>query len=216
MSKDSSDSATPPTDLSAPRAIQTAASIDDFFKESLDRACAEERADISVEARVYLAGLLADFVKPNGSALGETLERPLTLLLDEALQSPATERFERLKSIGDGTLYVSGFFGDHLEARGVDDDLVATIGGYAYGSAASLLRAGPTASRVDGLFAELARKFRELMRLLTAVAESTCFRARSNGDAVRLYEKWLRTGDERVARELASLGLVGRAKAGAA
>ncbi|MFI5297453.1 MAG: hypothetical protein ACHREM_05090 [Polyangiales bacterium] len=215
MSKAPRDPATS-NDLPAPCTIQAASSIDDFFKESLDRACVEERAEISVEARAYLTGLLADFVRPDGSALGETLDRPLTLLLDEALQSPASERFERLKSIGDGTLYVSGFFGDHLEARGVDDELVATIGGFAYGSAASMLRVGSSTSRVDGLFGELARKFRELVRLLTAVAENTCFRARSNGDALKLYERWLRKGDERSARELASLGLVGSSKAGLA
>ena len=144
---------------------------------------------LSLEAKTYVAGLLSDFVRPDThGALGDTLERPLTLLLDEALQSPAGERFERLKNIGDGTLYVSGFFGDHLDARGVDDDLVATIGGYAYGSAASMLRVGQP-SHANDLFGELAGRFREIVQLIAAIAETTCFRARSNGDALKLQHR---------------------------
>ena len=116
--------------------IETSASVGEFFRQTVEKACENQKVDITPAAQSYLSGLLADFVKPEASGpLHETLDRSLTLLLDEALQTPPAERFERLKTIGDGTLYVSGFFGDHLEARGVDDALVESIGGFAYRSA---------------------------------------------------------------------------------
>jgi hypothetical protein len=151
-------------------------------------------------------------------------------MLDEALQTPPPERFEKLKTLGDGTLYLSGFFGDHFEARGVNDGLVKSIGGLAYRMAAAMLR-GPTGAegvrvipsgakgvrgipsgakgvRVIDVYGELASRFDVFVGVLAEIAESTSFSAKTSTGALRLYEKWLRTGSERVARLLAAQGLV--------
>jgi len=196
-------------------AIDTSGKIEGFFLETVEAACKNQRAEVSAAAQTYLAGVLADFVRPDANAtLHETLDRPLTLVLDDALQAPAPERFEKLKSLGDGTLYVSGFFGDHFEARGVDDGFVASIGGFAYRTAGSMLRGG-SATLVD-IYAELAARFRVFVELLAEIAERTSFSPRTNAGALRLYEKWLRTGSERLARELAAQGLNPTAKLGMA
>ncbi len=186
--------------------IETTASIQGFFQEGVESACKNQHVQASLEAKTYLSGLLADFVRPDANALGETLDRSLTLMLDEALKLPPSERFEKLKALGDGTLYVSGFFGDHLEARGVDDGLVASIGGMAYRSAGGMLRPAPK-STIGDLFVELAIKFAQFVEVLSEVAETTSFSPKTSAGALRLYEKWLRTGSDRVARELAALGL---------
>src|SRR5947207_15612285 len=107
--------------------IETTANLASYFRETVEGACKNQKIDASPAAQSYLSGLLEDFVRPG--MLGETLDRSLTLMLDEALQTPPPERFEKLRTLGDGTLYLSGFFGDHLEARGVDDALVPSIGG---------------------------------------------------------------------------------------
>jgi len=187
-------------------AIDTTGKIEGFFLETVEAACKNQKIDASPAAQTYLAGVLADFVRPevNGS-LSETLERPLTLMLDDALQTPPPERFEKLKSLGDGTLYVSGFFGDHLEARGVNDGFVASIGGFAYRTAGAMLRGG-SASLVD-IYGELAEKFRTFVEVLAEVAERTSFSPRTNVGALRMYEKWLRTGNDRLAQQLMAQGL---------
>jgi hypothetical protein len=185
-------------------AIDTTGSLEKFFLESVESACKAQRVEASDAAQTYLAGVLTDFVRPDAK-MGETLERPLTLLLDDALHTPAPERFEKLKDLGDGTLYVSGFFGDHLEARGVNDGFVASIGGFAYRTAGSMLHGGKGAL-VD-IYAELAEKFRMFVAVLAEVALKTSFSPRTNIGALRLYEKWLRTGDDRLARELMAQGL---------
>lgn len=185
--------------------IDTSGNIESFFLETVEAACKNQKVEASTASQTYLAGVLADFVRPDVSAsLSETLERPLTLMLDDALQTPPPERFEKLKTLGDGTLYVSGFFGDHLEARGVNDAFVAAIGGFAYRSASNMLRGG---SAVTDIYAELAKNFRTFVEVLAEVSERTSFSPRTNAGALKLYEKWLRTGNDRLVRELVAQGL---------
>src|SRR6478609_47609 len=122
--------------------IVATASVADFFGDAVDEALRARRVSASDGARSYVVALLVDLAKP-GSPVERTLERPLTLLLDEALHTPEIgERFERLRTLGDGVLYSSGFFADHFEARGVDTHYVMGIGRRAYESAGSLLRVG--------------------------------------------------------------------------
>src|SRR5215831_12541773 len=100
--------------------IVATASVSDFFEEVVEDAMKARRVSASDAATSYVVALLADLAKP-GSPVERTLERPLTLLLDEALHTVELgTRFDRLRTLGDGVLYASGFFGDHFEARGVD------------------------------------------------------------------------------------------------
>ncbi len=200
-------------------AIDTSGSVESFFIETVEAACKNQRVESSTASKTYLAGVLADFVRPDTSAaLNETLDRPLTFVLDDALQTPPPERFEKLKSLGDGTLYVSGFFGDHLEARGVNDDFVASIGGFAYRTAGAMLT-GRSATLFD-IYGELAAKFRTFVEVIAEVAERTSFSPRTNTGALKLYEKWLRTGRDasksRLAQQLVAQGLTPTTKIGTA
>jgi hypothetical protein len=130
-------------------------------------------------------------------------------LLDEALQTAGQERFERLRTLGDGVLYVSGFFSEHLETRGVAPTYISALGSRAYGSAAAMLRQNAADSGAPDLFNELADKFRMFVDLLADVAEALSVRsARSASATVKLYERWLKTGSASLAEELTARGLV--------
>ena len=62
--------------------------------------------------------LLAEAAKPNASPLnviGESSSR----YVGGRLASHGAARFEKLRLLGDGVLYVSGFFSDHLTRRGL-------------------------------------------------------------------------------------------------
>src|SRR5437763_17208436 len=100
--------------------IVASASVSDFFEEVVEDAMKARRVSASDATTSYVVALLADLAKP-GNPVEKTMERPLTFLLDEALQTTELgERFEKLRTLGDGVLYSSGFFADHFEARGVD------------------------------------------------------------------------------------------------
>ncbi len=100
----------------------------------------------------------------------------------------------RLRSLGDFSLFMSGFFPDSLRRRTVDVDYYVSMGEYAYGSLSR--RDEDTFAEV---FAELARKFVGYMDVLADVSERTA--VTSSADLLRLYEKWLRTGSSRDGRE---------------
>jgi len=194
--------------------IVAAVSVSDFFGEAVDDAMRSRGVQASDGARSYVVGLLSELAKP-GSPVERTLERPLTLLLDEALHTPDMgERFERLRVLGDGVLYSSGFFADHFEARGVDTDYVIGIGRTAYDSASSLITSrssrdvSATATQFD-LFKELSASFARFVEVIGEVANATIARgvATSKG-LVKLYERWLKTRSEKLGEALAAQGFI--------
>jgi hypothetical protein len=188
--------------------IVAAQSVSHFFLEVVEDAKRARGVDATDSATRYLVGLLADFVHPDHRA-GEALERPLTLLLDEALHAadPA-DRFQRLRTIGDGVLYGCGFFGDHFEARGVDSKYLHGLGTRAYGAASSMLRRGAN-DGVPDLFGELAQKFGAFVDVVAEVADATIAMGTERPSGLlRVYERWLKTGSERLASALTSRGVM--------
>lgn len=190
--------------------ILATASVSDFFEEVVDDAMKSRGVNASGGATSYVVALLADLAKP-GSPVERTLERPLTLLLDEALHTTElADRFEKLRTLGDGVLYSSGFFADHFEARGVDTKYLIGIGRTAYENAGSLLRT-PGADEDSGpdIFHELATGFGDFVAVVAEVANATIARgvATSRG-LLKLYERWLRTRSDSLAEALSSHGFV--------
>lgn len=189
-------------------------SVSNFFEEVVDEAMKARRVSASDGARSYVVALLVDLAKP-GSPIERTLERPLTLLLDEALHTPELgERFERLRTLGDGVLYSSGFFADHFEARGVDTSYLIGIGRTAYDGAGSLIRTRSSRSLDDeasglDIFDELSRGFASFVEVIGEVANATVASgvATSRG-LIRLYERWLKTRSDKLADALSSHGFV--------
>jgi hypothetical protein len=185
--------------------IVPAQSVSGFFVEVVEDAMKARRVEATEGATHYLVALLADYAHPDRTA-GETLERPMTLLLDEALHAPdPAERFERLRVLGDGVLYGCGFFGDHFEARGIDLAYMHGLGTRAYGAASSMLRAqeGPD------VFGELANRFGVFVDVVAEVADATIAMGTENPKGLlKVYERWLKTGSERLASALTSHGVV--------
>lgn len=195
--------------------IVAAASVSDFFGEIVDDAMKSRGVTASEAVTHYVVALLSDLAKP-GSPVERTLERPLTLLLDEALHTPELgDRFDKLRTLGDGVLYSSGFFADHFEARGIDTQYVIGIGRTAYETAGALIRRNsmPPAVKEDkplpDIFHELAIGFSVFVEVIADVANATIARgvATSRG-LLKLYERWLKTRSERLAEALSSHGFV--------
>jgi hypothetical protein len=192
--------------------ILAAQSVSHFFHEAVEDSMRVQKIDATDGATRYLVALLADYVHPEGRT-EETLERPLTLLFDEALRAPDPgERFQRLRVIGDGILYGCGFFGDHFEARGVDTKYLFGMGARAYGTAGAMLRrpAGTTAG-ADGpdVFGELSEKFGRFVDVLADIADTTVATGvETSRGLLKVYERWLKTGSGRLATALTSVGVV--------
>jgi len=187
-------------------AILPASSVQGFFHEVVEDAIKARRVEATEGATQYVVAVLADFAHPDRRA-EEALEGPLTLLLDEALHVlDAAERFERLRLLGDGVLYGCGFFGEAFEARGVDTKYLHQLGTRAYGAASSMLR---STQEGPDLFGELAEKFGVFVDVVAEVADATiAMGTESPKGLLKMYERWLRTGSERLASALTSRGMM--------
>ncbi len=195
--------------------IVTAGSLEVFFNDLVGESLRTKKVEASNGASAYLVGLLSEFSRPERGH-DETLHRPLAFLLDEAIHEPeAATRFEKLRALGDGVLYVSGFFGDHFEARGIDQSYVSGIGARAYGGASSMLRTGSSTRSLEqqaltiDIFGELASHFEGFVTVIADVADAALAHAPTGSKhLVKLYERWLKTGSERIAGALTEQGLV--------
>jgi hypothetical protein len=172
----------------------------EYFREQVNAALARQHLRAGDLTTYYLVNMLCRFVRPDGLAVEEE-GVPLALRLARALESGGVQQRERLRQLGDFSLFVSGFFSDSLQRRAVDVDYYVSMGEYAYGSLSR--RDADTLAEV---FRELAGKFVGFMDVLADVSEQTMLS--SSGDVLRLYEKWLRTGSPRTGQQLIDRGIV--------
>ncbi len=216
--------------------IALAPSLALYFEEAVGAAVKSRQVEVTEGAKAYLVGLLSEFAHPD-PLIEDSLDRPLVFLLHEALRLNGAERFQRLRALGDAALYVSGFFADHIENRGMPADYVARVGATAYGGAAAMLgkrarvserahsegacgrpdtrdRSEPVEGRKraaadDDVLGELASHFGQYVEVLEVVAD-TALASQAHGERglLRLYERWLRSGSTTLASELCARGLV--------
>jgi len=185
--------------------ILSSQSLRDFFRDLLSRAIENQRASVQPFIELYLVNLLHEFLASEALYVqaedGSWQQKPLAFLLKDALEEAGPSRVRLLKRLGDTSLFISGFFPDSLARRSslVDVDYYIAMGGRAYDAVArhALERS---------LWAELSDKFRLLVDILNEVSERTL--ASSEAGLLRLYERWLKTGSDRLANALARQGLV--------
>lgn len=191
--------------------IAIAPNMSQYFQDVITDAIRVHHVEATDAATTYLVSLLCSFTHPEEDA-GAAFDRPLTFLLHEAMNAPAGERFRRLRALGDHALYALGFFGSHIELRGVNRGYVSKVGSTAYTNAAATLRLRARGARPEGppdVLSELAAKFDRFAAVLADVAEGTiACGARDERSVVKLYERWLKTGSSRIAEELGARGIV--------
>ena len=179
----------------------------EYFKELVDSALARQHLQAGDLTAYYLVNLLCQFVRPDARGAAALDTEPLAIRLTRALQTGGSEQRARLRSLGDFSLFMSGFFPDSLRRRPVDVDYYVSMGEYAYGS---LSRRDEDA--FAEVFGELSRKFVGFTDVLADISERTA--VSSSADLLRLYEKWLRTGSSRDGKKLIDQGIVPNASIG--
>ncbi len=187
--------------------VLSSQSVKEFFRDLLQRAMENQRAQVQPFTELYVVNLLHEYLLSEALYVqaddGSYQQKPLAFLLKEALEEAGPARLHMLRRLGDTSLFVSGFFPDSLARRSrlVDVDYYIAMGGRAYDAVGSL------AGQRD-LWGELSTRFRLLVDLLNEVSDRTL--ASTNAGLVRLYERWMKTGSERLASLLARQGVVPR------
>jgi hypothetical protein len=179
----------------------------EYFKELIEEALVRQRIETGELTAYYLVNLLCEFVRADRGDAAALDAEPLALRLGQALERGGAEQRARLRSLGDVSLFMSGFFADRFRRKIVDVDYYVSVGEYAY---ASLSRQDE--STFAEVFGELARRFVDFVDVIGEVSERSALT--SNTDLLRLYEKWLRTGSRRDGQRLAERGIVPNASIG--
>jgi len=189
--------------------ISLSPSMSGYFQEVVSEALRSRNLEATDAASSYLVDLLCDYAHPNEQS-GSTLTQPLTFLLRDALEATGAERFQRLRGLGDGVLYVAGFFGGHIDSKGIHRGYIVSVGSTAYREAAAMLRRSPKVTgQGPDVLSELADKFERFAQVLGDVADAAlASNARDPRAMLKLYERWLRTGSSRLAEELGARGLI--------
>jgi hypothetical protein len=152
---------------------------------------------------LYLVDLLAGFV---ADARVPELSTPFVEQLAKALSTSGPERANRMRGLGDAALFLSGFWADSFNKRGVTQPYVIAIGARAYGEV-SRVRAAilPDAPPSNEVFVELADRFEAFTRVLDEVREQTALC--TDGELVRIYERWCTTRSPQLIRRLNRRGV---------
>jgi hypothetical protein len=171
----------------------------EFFKEQVEGAMARQNVQTSEWTAYYIVRLLAGYVSGRDDAGFDG--QPLGLRLAHALQAEGAAQREGLRSVGDASLFVAGFFSDSLQRRLVDSDYYIALGANAYGRLAS-----DDHDAFADVFGEMADKFVPLVDVLAEISDRSSLG--TNRELLRLYDRWLRTGSRRDEWLLAERGLV--------
>lgn len=181
-----------------------------YFKRLVEEAVYHQHVNISDMSQFYIVNLLNEFSKTErlfeGSE-GNYNEPPLAILLARALCSDAVTRIKLLKKMGDVSLYIAGYFSDHIDPKLVDIDYYIGMGEGAYENLSGIFAGEKT---FNLLYNELSEKFIDLTGILTEVR--VLGGPLSNLDIIRLYEKWLKTGDPHIKEMLEQEGIVTTSK----
>lgn len=192
-----------------PSTIETSANVDDFFRELVTQAACDGGFKASDASTSYVASLLAESARPNPPTLELMGGSSLTLMLAEALESHASERFHRLQRVGDGVLYVSGFFGRNLEHRGIESDYVQGLGATAYARAAAMLHERSDKFAAPNVLRELSDNFEMFVRLVHFVSDELMVSStHGSGALVDAYERWLKAPSSALTNLLVQSGLI--------
>lgn len=193
MKKPSSKKKKPSVQLASPR---------DFFASELRSVMEKRRIEAKQDSFDYLVELLLRFIESDTlfakNAEGKPSDPFLAGLYAEYIQgTPETQKLT-LRRLGDICLMVTGFFPDSLNRKLVDVDYYTGMGGAAYWTLAQ-------GQKVADPFHELSVKFRIFSDVLGELSEKSGLQ--TNQDLLRVYERWIYTGSDRLKGVLAEKGI---------
>lgn len=181
--------------------------IHSFFKSSIHDAANNQGVETAPQTIDYVASVLAKFSRSERlyERTAEGVQAPvLACIYSKAVEAQsADERCAFMKRLGDVALFMSGMFADSFNRRLVDVDYCMSMGEGAYGWLSDWRGASVHDNRP--VFAELAENFARIVDILNEISERSG--AASPSDVLKLYDRWLKTGSERVAKQLRALGV---------
>ena len=183
--------------------------LGEYFRDGLQRAMLNQGLQVAETTEFYVVSLLLQFEKLDSlyvrSEKEKFEEEPLAVMYVRALEGDKGAQVRAFKKMGDIALYISGFFSEHLDRGAVGRGYYVDMGSSAYGSLAAQFSGEKV---FFDLYSELSDRFIDIVYVLEE------FRLTHHiGDNVallNLYERWLKTKDEKLKAKLIKEGLIPR------
>jgi len=176
----------------------------EFFRDELRGLLKKQQVSAPAGTVEYLTDLMVRFMDSEHffvkSASGKLEDNTLADLYAAYLQGGTEKKKIVLQRLGDICLIVTGFFSDSLNRKIVDVDYYLGMGGSAYWTLSQFHLA-----QMHGTFKELSVKFKDYASVLSELSEKSG--VQSNSDLLRLYERWLMTGNKRLRDQLSQHGI---------
>ncbi len=177
-----------------------------YFHELVSEAIQHQHLQADEHISFYLVNLLSHFTKSENIQRREDGEEtPLAILYCQAQSESPEVKARLLKYLGDFSLLVSGFFQDSLSRKIVDIDYYIGMGGAAYSQLSSPGLFRKQQALFSQIFSELSDHFVQWVDVISEVSEVSQINSHQN--LLRLYEKWVRTGSDRLRELLSQKGL---------
>ena len=178
-------------------------SLENYFRERLDEVCVQLEAAPQEDTLWYLGNMLARFGRSDelfSREGGSVSLRPLALLYGDARDATTTrERCLILRHLGDLALFLGALLPEAFTRRGIRKDYFVGMGGGAYDYLAE------NAHSNRHVFSELAATFTRMLQLVArACSKEAVFDAT---DILRLYQRWLTSGDPLIRDQLQAVGI---------
>lgn len=193
--------------MAAVKKPELTASPKDYFLEVLENAFQHLKMDASHLSKSYLVELLQFYILAKNlfsfdEETGRYKRDTLAELYLRAQNLPPTQKIEQLKKLGDTSLYISGFFGDSLNRKVVDIDYYAEMGGTAYDNLSRIT----SDEKLSEVYSDFSQRFLGFVDALTLVSQKSSLQ--SNGDLLRLYDRYVSTGSRLAEEQLREKGML--------
>jgi hypothetical protein len=181
--------------------VDHSSNLFDWFSGRVRDARASTGVELSEDSTLYLVQLLAERARTD---LDAPEAHTLVDLHAQAINAPPAEQMRAYRELGDRALYALGYFPESVRRRSVGPRYYADMGAAAYARTDQVFKRW-FANAFGDVFAELAQGFRGCVNVLGEVRRS----CNDEPDLImRLYARWLDTGDADAAERLRAHGLI--------
>lgn len=180
-----------------------------FFHNLVNEAVEERKIKTYPQIKSYLAEVMQHYLHTENlydqqDSSGKRTRKTMTELYLTATQLGAKERVEKLKQLGDSSLYISGFFSDSFQRKIIDIDFYIDMGKMAFQSLAQDV----DEDTFSKLFNDISEQFLGLVDVLSLISQKAKMTDEDN--ILRMMDVYAKTGSSLRGETLAEKGVFNR------
>ncbi len=180
---------------------------DGFFIDEIEAAEKKLQLTLSPHTKLYILYLLKRLSENQDFFYSEVIQdKPLGIVLMEAIHKNIFEKARDLKAVGDVSLIFSGLYPDFLTRRTVDIDYFIQIGQKSYSLLSDTYSPYRTKQELTKLYSLLVSEFMILIEVLTEISDDLNFIQAT--DLPRILERWKKTRISRYRKIIDRHGVV--------